>query len=96
MSDQAASQSQVSTAVAAKPQLTEVELKHHSQELGLLGLIFGSSENAPYYIAAIAILISLGLLGFVMVAQPQNSAGMTLLGAIVTGALGYIFGKSSA
>lgn len=76
--------------------LTDVDLKHHSQELGLLGHVFGSRENAPYYIAALAIVICLVLLGYLFVNQPQNATGMTLLGSIVTGALGYIFGKSSS
>jgi lipoprotein signal peptidase len=62
----------------------------------LLGYIFGSRQNAPYYIAAVAILSSLAILGYIIVNQPQNSTGMTLLGAIVIGGLGYIFGKSSS
>lgn len=91
---------QPGTQVAVQPQqavaLTENDLTRHKQELGAMGSILGSRENAPYYIAAIAIIVSLGLLGFVVVMQPQNSSAMTLFGAIITGALGYVFGKSSS
>jgi lipoprotein signal peptidase len=76
--------------------ITQNDLAHHLQELGILGSIFGSKENAPYYIAAIAILGALAILAFVVINQPQNAAAMTLLGAIITGSLGYIFGKSSS
>jgi len=86
---------QTSSSAPNKSQLTEVDLKRHSQELGMLGWFFGSKDNAPYYIAAVAIIISLGLLCYAMTAQPQNAAAMTLLGSIITGALGYIFGRSS-
>ena len=61
-----------------------------------MGSLLGSKENAPYYIAAIAIIVSLGLLGFVVICQPQNSSATTLFGAIITGALGYVFGKSAS
>ena len=76
--------------------ITDADLKHHSQELGLLGMIFGSHENAPYNIAAVAIVSSLIILGVLLFQQPQNTAGITLMGAIVTGGLGYIFGKSTS
>lgn len=96
MSDQGA---QPNSQVAAQPQqvaLTENDLTHHKQELGIMGSLLGSRENAPYYIAAIAIISSIILLGLVVMLQPQNSSAMTLFGAIITGALGYVFGKSSS
>lgn len=92
--------SQPGTQVAVQPQqpvaLTENDLTHHKQELGWMGSILGSRENAPYYIAGIAIVASLIMLGIVITLQPQNGSAMTLLGAIITGALGYVFGKSSS
>jgi hypothetical protein len=92
--------SQQNAQIPAQPQqpvaLTDNDLKHHSQELGLLGYVFGSKENSPYNIAAIAIIAALIMLGILLISQPQNSAGITLMGAIVTGGLGYIFGKSTS
>jgi lipoprotein signal peptidase len=86
--------------IAAQPQqtvaVTENELQRNKQELGMLGNIFGSSRNAPYYSASIVIFICAGFLCYVIVSQPQNQTGMTLLGTIVTGGLGYLFGRSSA
>ena len=91
---------QANPQVAAQPQqpitLSENDLKHHSQELGLLGWIFGSKDNAPYNIAAVAIVAALGLLGYLLINHPENAVGVTLLGAIVTGGMGYIFGKSTS
>lgn len=75
--------------------LTQFELERNRQELGLLGHVFGSYRNAPYYTASIAIFVALGLLGYVLIKQPQNTAAITLLGAIVTGGLGFLFGRSS-
>lgn len=96
MSNQDIIKTQGGVTSSAIPKLTQEDLVHHSQELGLLGKVFGSRENAPYNIAAVAIVTALGLLGFMLIKQPQNTAGITLLGAIVTGGLGYIFGKSTS
>jgi hypothetical protein len=97
MSEQA---QQANAQVAAQPQapvtLSENDLRHHSQELGLLGKLFGSKENAPYNIAAVAIVLALVFLCVLLATQPQNIAGITLLGSIVSGGMGYIFGKSTS
>jgi hypothetical protein len=45
--------------------LTEQDLKHHSQELGAFGRIFGSRENAPIYFAGLFMVLC--LLGLVVV-----------------------------
>ncbi len=91
--------------IAAQPQqpvsLTDNDLKHHSQELGLLGYIFGSRANAPVYIAALAIVFSFAIICFVLVFT-QESSGVSktqmvgLFIPIITGALGYLFGKGSS
>jgi hypothetical protein len=75
---------------------TDGALRHHSQELGLLGKIFGSKEHAPYNIAAVTILMALGMLCFMFYQGSNNAAAITLLGAIVTGGMGYVFGKSGS
>jgi hypothetical protein len=80
---------------------TQADLVHHSQELGLLGYIFGCKEHAPFYIAAMAIVLAFVMIACVLFFAPQNaefprSEAVTLFGAIITGALGYIFGRSNA
>jgi hypothetical protein len=80
--------------------LTDNDLKHHSQELGLLGYIFGSRANAPVYIAALAIVFSFVIICCVL-AFAQESDGLSktqmvgLFIPIITGALGYLFGKGA-
>lgn len=43
--------------------ITEADLRHHSQELGMLGKIFGSRDHAPINIAGL--LVILGVLGMI-------------------------------
>jgi hypothetical protein len=77
-------------------EITDAELRHHSQELGLLGKIFGSRENAPINIAGM--LMFLGLLGLITVPFLPQSASFSqgdmakTLGAIVLAALTFLGG----
>ena len=80
--------------------ISDVDLKHHSQELGVLGAIFGSRANAPVYIAALAIVFSFVLIGCIMVfaedsATFSKSQMVGLIIPIITGALGFLFGKGT-
>jgi hypothetical protein len=76
---------------------TQTELQHHSQELGWMGKIFGSRQNAPGNIAGVCVLISMIAL-IVLLGYggdgPKISQGITLFGGVVTLALGYLFGRS--
>jgi hypothetical protein len=94
MSDQGQNQGGIVSNVSRTP-LTAEDLTHHSQELGVLGKIFGSRENAPFYIAAMAIIFSFAMIACILVLAPDNNQALTLFGAIITGALGFIFGRSS-
>ena len=51
--------------------ISEADLKHHLQELGILGKIFGSRDHAPVNIAGLLVL--LGVLG--MFASPFLPTG---------------------
>ena len=76
--------------------LTQIDLRHHSQELGWMGKIFGSRHNAPGNVAGVAVAISMLALLYLLVEGPENqrtSQGITLFGSVVTLALGYLFGR---
>ena len=78
-------------------QLTESDLKHHSQELGKLGILFGSKENAPVYLAGILAILS--LIGCIFVGvyasdTPTKGDLIKPLAAIVIAALSFIGGAS--
>lgn len=80
--------------------LTDADLRHHKQELGVLGSFFGSKENAPFYIAGLTIIGAIICLMIILVFVPSaqdfpKGQAITLFGSIITGALGYIFGKAS-
>jgi hypothetical protein len=68
-------------------------------EIGWMGLIFGDAAEKPGNIAAAAILLS--FLMFVVLVFAPDSSGlpksqvMTLIGSIITGALGFLFGRHS-
>lgn len=74
----------------------EGQLRHHSQELGLLGKLFGSREHAPINIAGMLMVI--GVLGLLLV--PFVPEGHTFsqadlaktLGGIVLAALTFLGG----
>ena len=83
-----------------KSGFTETDLKRHAQELGMLGRVFGSKEHAPFYIAALAIVFSLVAIMVVLYTKsspdfPKTQA-VTLFGTIITGGLGFIFGRSTS
>lgn len=70
-------------------QVTDNTLRHRSQELGLMGKVFGSKENAPVNIAGA--IIVLGLISMLVVpfvpSSPSLSQGdleKTLAGLIVS------------
>ena len=77
--------------------LTQIDLRHHSQELGWMGRIFGARQNAPGNIAGACVAISMMALILLLVYAPESprtSQGITLFGGVVTLALGYLFGRS--
>jgi hypothetical protein len=81
-------------------ELTENDLKCYSQELGRLGGIFGGSASAPFNIAAVTISSSFMLIaGILIFAQdsPEFSRMqmVSLIIPIITGVVGYIFGKGT-
>lgn len=75
-------------------------LQSQSQELGLLGKLFGSRENAPTNISGFAVLL-FSLMWFLtaVIPLPAGTDRPDLLKsilALILAALGYLFGASSA
>jgi hypothetical protein len=76
--------------------VTETDLRRHSQELGLLGKLFGSRDHAPVNIAG-GIMI-LGILGIVFSPILPAPAGFSeadvlkALGGIVLAAFTFLGG----
>ncbi|PTE10151.1 hypothetical protein [Mesorhizobium helmanticense] len=82
--------------VPVNTQVTETDLKHHSQELGYFGSLFGSKENAPVYIAGLIAVIALfGAIGVgIWGPTPERAEYVKMLGGIVIAALSFIGGAS--
>ena len=65
-------------------------------ELGLIGGIFGSRENAALYVASLVVLIALLFLGTLMFLDDNARPDLIkIIGGLGIGALGYIGGLMS-
>ena len=74
--------------------------KDKAMDMGLLGKIFGSTTEKPGNIAGAAILLSFVFLAAVLFYGPNSPdfpkhVAVTLFGGIITGALGFLFGRTS-
>ena len=81
---------------------TQFELERERKANGLMGKIFGNhSEHVARYIAFFVTVI-LVIVGFVYILIPAeykqatNAEFWQIIGPIITGALGYIFGSGNA
>ena len=73
--------------------------REKAMEMGLIGRIFGGAAEKPN-IAGIAMLLSFVFLAAVLVYGPNSPdfpkhEAVTLFGGIITGALGFLFGRTS-
>jgi hypothetical protein len=75
---------------------------HHARdqkniELGWIGVVLGDVKHKPGNIAFLAIVSSFVLIAVLMFTREQADLPrrelITLLGTIITGALGYLFGR---
>jgi len=83
------------------PQLETIHLQTQSKklEIGWMGLIFGDVANKPGNVAAVAIVLAFILLAVALFIGPNDAPrgqAITLFGSIITGALGYLFGRSAS
>jgi hypothetical protein len=70
-------------------------------EIGWMGLIFGDASEKPGNIAALAILLSFVGIMAVAIWVPDTggtpkSELITLFGGIITGSIGFLFGRSTS
>ncbi|MGY2052246.1 hypothetical protein [Methylobacterium sp. JK268] len=78
---------------------TDNDLKWQSQQLGLLGTLFGDRDHAPVYIAAAIVLMS--MTGIILVAfvphtsQLQDADLIKTLGGLVVSSLTFLGGYMS-
>ena len=85
------------------PRLTDADLKHHSQELGLMGFVFGSKEHAPLNIAGLVLVLC--IIGMVVCPFLPDTGGVTaadmlrIFGSIALASLtflgGYLGGRAT-
>jgi hypothetical protein len=83
------------------PRLANAQVQQASKklEIGWVGLIFGDATEKPGNIAATAIICAFILILVLLFAPvsegtPKQEA-LTLLGSIITGALGFLFGRGT-
>ena len=71
----------------------EHELNLRGQELGKVGVWFGSRENAALYFAGAVVLLALVVASIVGIAEPTLRPDlMKLLAAVAMAALGFVGG----
>jgi hypothetical protein len=87
-------------------QVSAVRIKADAQqaskklEMGWMGIIFGDVANKPGNIAAVAIVLAFVMFAAVLIFVPDTAASpkreaLTLFGSIITGALGFLFGRAT-
>jgi len=82
-----------------KPTNAHVQQAAKKLEIGWMGLVFGDASEKPGNIAGAAML--LGFLGIISVAlwMPEGASKaslLTLFGSIITGAVGFVFGRTTS
>ena len=80
-------------------QITELILRKRSQDLGKIGSIFGSRQNAAVYLAAFMALVLLVLIGITMASAIEASVKLDLIklfGSFFLATIGYLFGSLTA
>jgi hypothetical protein len=70
-------------------------------EIGWMGIVFGDAGEKPGNIAALAILLAfIGILVVAVLVPDSGSAPkrelITLFGGIITGSIGFLFGRSTS
>jgi hypothetical protein len=84
-----------------KPKSDHVQQAAKKLEIGWMGLIFGDAAEKPGNIAALAILLAFfGILAIAVWVPDTSSAPkrelITLFGGIITGSIGFLFGRSTS
>jgi len=83
----------------AKPTNALIQQANKKLEMGWMGIVFGDASEKPGNIAGAAMLM--GFVGIIAVAiwMPDSNSKaslLTLFGTIITGAIGFVFGRSTS
>jgi uncharacterized membrane protein YfcA len=87
--------------LAAKIVDGEQTLAAQRANMGVMGWLFGNALEKPGNIAAFTILVSLLFIGAIFIWAPNDDPSfprkeaLTLFGGLVSGALGFVFGRGS-
>jgi hypothetical protein len=81
-------------------QILQAEHQSRRLEMGLLGHWLGGSSEKPGNIAGASIIVSFLCLIAILFLGPDSTTfpkkeAVTLFGTIITGALGFLFGRST-
>ena len=75
----------------------DVEHAGRIAEMGKIGVLFGSRDNASIYLAALIIVLAVaGLVVLAVIDSTLRADLAKALGALAVAALGYIFGRGGA
>jgi hypothetical protein len=82
-----------------KPSSAHIQQANKKLEFGWMGRIFGDVAHKPGNIAGTAML--LGFVGIIAVAVwmpsgTDKASLLTLFGTIITGSIGFVFGRTSS
>jgi hypothetical protein len=82
-----------------RPNTAHLQQASKKLEIGCMGIMFGDAGEKPGNIAAAAML--LGFVGIIVVAiwvpdGSSKSSLLTLFGSIITGSVGFVFGRSTS
>ena len=84
-----------------KPASDHIQQATKKLEIGWMGIIFGDASEKPGNIAALAILLAfVGILVVAVWVPDVNNTPkrelITLFGGIITGSIGFLFGRSTS
>jgi hypothetical protein len=83
-----------------QPGNAHVQQANKKLEIGWMGIIFGDAAEKPGNIAALAILLAFVGILIVAIWVPDANGPkrelITLFGGIITGSIGFLFGRSTS
>ena len=77
------------------PEAFALKSKQMDLEAGILGRFFGAGKSASFNISGLVLILLIGLGAYLYISQPsQASEYWKLIIPILTGIIGFLFGKT--